>query len=293
MKKQNKIKLGLPGGLLREQTTKLFLAAGYDLRIEEHFYEGYIDDPEIEIFLARNQELTDYAERGAIDAAIAQEVYILEQRAKVVPIASFDYGVDIWSNARVVLAVPKKSNIKTVKALQGKKILSRVPEITKKYLKKHKVKAKVEWTDTPAEPKVPLLGDAIVGLTSSGRTLKSFDFKIIDVLMETSPILFANLSSFKNKWKREKIENLGILLKGARVGLEMVGLMLHASNEMIEEVLKVLPALKRPTVTRLRGENWFSVFTVANKKETREIIPKLKKIGCTDIIEIPLNKVVI
>lgn len=293
MKKENKIKLGLPRGLLREQTVKLFSAAGYDLKIEESLYRAYIDDPEIEIFLARDQELTGYTEKGAIDATIAQEAYILDQKIKAVPIVSFDYGVNMWSNAKIILAVPRKSGIKKVKDLQKKKILSRVPQITSDYLKKHNVKAQIEWTDRPAEPKIPLLGDAIVEFTNTGRTLRAFDLRIIDVLMETSPVLFANNDSFKNKWKKEKIENLGILLKGARIGLEMVGLMLHTSNEKIEDVLKILPALKKPTVTRLKGQNWFSIFTVANEKETRRIIPKLKKIGCTDIIELPLNKVVL
>jgi len=292
MKKINKIKLGLPIELLKDQTVKLFQAAGYNLQIDEGLYRGYIDEPEIEIFLARDQELTFYTKQGAVDAAIAQEAYLLDQKVKIVPIASFDYGVNIWSNAKIVLAVPENSKIKSIKDLKGKKILSRVPTLTKEYLKRHNIAAKVEWTDRPAEPKIPSLGDAIVEFTNTGTTLKAFNLKIIDVLLETSPTLFMNKKSYQDKWKREKIENLAILLKGARLAQEHAGLMLHASNEMMDKVLKVLPALKKPTVTQLNGENWFDVLTVANKKEIRKIIPKLKKIGCTDIVEFPLNKVV-
>ena len=292
MRRNKKIKLGLPRGLLKNQTVKLFQLAGYNIKIDEELYRAYIDDPQLEIFLARDQELTFYTEKGAIDAAIAQNAYILDQKIKVIPIALFNYGVDVWDNARIVLAVPKNSKIKRVQDLQKKKILSRVPEITKEYLKRYKIKAEVEWTDRPAEPKVPLLGDAIIEFTNTGSTLKAFNLRIIDTLLETSPTLFMNEKSYKNKWKREKIENLAILLDGARTAQDMVGLILHASNDMMEEVLKILPALKKPTVTRLRGENWFDVFTVANKKAVRKIIPRLKEIGCSDIVEFPLNKVV-
>lgn len=293
VKEIKKIKLGLPSGLLKDQTEKLFLSAGYDIRINERSYRAYIDDPEIEIFLARGQELTFYTEKGAIDAAISQKVYILDQKVKVVPIASFDYGVNMLGNAKIVLAVPEKSKIKSVKDLAGKKILARVPKIAEEYLKKHNIKAEIEWTDRPSEPKVPLLGDAIIEFTNKGSTLKAFNLRIVDVLMETSPTLFMNEKSYKDKWKREKIENLAILLKGARLAQEMAGLMLHVSGEKMERALKILPSLKKPTVTQLRGRHWFDILAVVDKKEIRTLIPELKKIGCTDIVEFPLNKVII
>lgn len=292
-KKEHKVRLGLPRGLLKGQTEKLFSAAGYELKIEESFYRARIDDPEIEIFLARDQELTGYTELGAIDAAVGQWAYVLDQQVKVVPIEKFKYGVNIWGNAKIVLAVPKTSKIKSVKDLAGKKILARLPRIAREYLKKHKVQAEIEWTDRPSEPKVPLLGDAIVEFTNTGKTLEAFNLKIIDVLLETSPTLFMNKKAFQNKWKREKIEDLAVLLQGARLAEDMAGLMLHASNKMLEHVFKILPALKKPTVTHLRGEDWFDVLTVVDRKELRKLIPELKKIGCTDIVEFPLNKVVL
>jgi len=288
MKKINKIKFGFPSGVLRDQTVELFEKAGYEVNLQESLYQLKIDDPEIECYLARVQEITRNVEEGIMDAGITEKAFILDQKVDVVEI-----GHNILRNAKIVLAVPENSKIKLVKDLEGKKILARVPEITKNYLRKYRVKAKVEWTDRPGEPKIPTFGDAIVEFTNTGNALKTHNLKIIDTLMETTPELIANQEIWKDKWKREKIENLAILLKGARLAQEYVGLMLHASNEMMEEVLKVLPSLKKPTVTQLRGKNWFDVLTVANKKEIRKIIPKLKKIGCTDIVEFPLNKVVI
>lgn len=293
MKKINKIKLGFPSREWQSQTIKLFELAGYKVKFEEALYHLEIDDPEIECILARTEEIASCVEKGILDAGITQKVHLLEQKVKVVEIAELNYGNDVWWNTKLVLAVPEDSKIKSVKDLEGKKILARVSEIAKEYFKKYKVKAEVEWSDRPTEPKIPTFGDATVEFTNTGNALRAHNLKIIDTLMETTPELIANQEIWKNKWKREKIEGLAILLTGARLGLEYSGLMLHASNEMMEAVLKVLPSLKKPTVTHLRGENWFDILTVANKKEIRNIIPKLKKIGCTDIVEFPLNKVVI
>lgn len=293
MKKINKIKLGFPGREWQSQTIKLFELAGYRVKFEEALYHLEIDDPEIECVLARTEEIASCVEKGIADAGITQKVHLLEQKVKVVEIAELNYGNDVWWNTKLVLAVPEDSRIKSVKDLEGKKIIARVSEIAKEYLKKHKVKAEVEWSDRPTEPKIPTFGDATVEFTNTGNALKAHNLKIIDTLMETTPELIANQEIWKNKWKREKIEGLAILLTGARLAQEMAGLMLHASNDMMKEVLKILPALKKPTVTQLRGENWFDVLTVANKNEIRKILSKLKKIGCTDIVEFPLNKVVI
>jgi len=217
----------------------------------------------------------------------------LDNQAKVIELVNLEYGYKTWKRSKIVLAVPENSRIKSVRDLNGKRILTWIPRIAKDYFKKHGVNTEVEFTNLPAEPKCPSLCDAIIEFVNTGASLRKFHLKILDILMETSPWLIANEKSLKDKWKREKIENLAILLKGARLAQEYSGLMLHASNEMMEEVLKVLPSLKKPTVTQLRGENWFDVLTVANKKEIRKIIPQLKKIGCTDIVEFPLNKVVI
>jgi len=293
MKKQNKIKFGFPWEYLREGAVELFKKAGYGVEVDEHSYRIEIDDPEIECITSKVEELAPLVEKGIVDVGITEKAFILDSKAKVIELVDLDYGYKTWESAKIVLAVSEKSRINSVKDLKGKKIATWVPEIAKNYLKKHKVKAKVEFTNLPAEPKCPSLVDGIIEFVNTGNSLRKFRLKTLDILMETSPWLIANKEAWKNKWKRKKIENLAILLKGARLGQEMAGLMLHASNEMVEEVLKVLPALKKPTVTQLRGENWFDVLAVANKKEIRKIIPKLKKIGCTDIVEFPLNKVVL
>jgi len=293
MKKQNKIKFGFPWEYLREGAVELFKKAGYEVEVDEHSYRIEIDDPEIECITSKVEELAPLVEKGIVDVGITEKAFILDSKAKVIELVDLDYGYKTWESAKIVLAVSENSRINSVKDLKGKKIATWVPEIAKNYLKKHKVKAEVEFTNLPAEPKCLSLVDGIIEFVNTGNSLRKFRLKTLDILMETSPWLIANKEAWKNKWKRKKIENLAILLKGARLGQEMAGLMLHASNEMVEEVLKVLPALKKPTVTQLRGENWFDVLAVANKKEIRKIIPKLKKIGCTDIVEFPLNKVVL
>ena len=292
-KKINKIKFGFPGDSFLNQTIKLFEAAGYEVNLKEGIYQLNIDEPEIECNLFDTGEIAQYVEKGIIDAGITKTAFILDHKIDVVELVQLNYRNETWRNGKVVLAVPETSKIKSVKDLEGKKILSRVPEITKNYLRKHKVRAVVEFTERPGEPRISALGDALVEFTSTGETLRTYHLRVLNVLMETSPILVANKRSWQDKWKREKIENLAMLLMGARLAQEYSGLMLHASNDMMERVLKVLPSLKKPTVTHLRGENWFDVLTVAKKKELRDIIPKLKKIGCTDIVEFPLNKVVL
>ena len=289
----NKIKFGFPWEYLREGAIELFKKAGYEVDVDEHSYRIEIDDPEIECVTSKVEELAPLVEKGVIDVGITEKVFVLDNKAKVIELVNLEYGYKTWKRSKIVLAIPENSRIKSVRDLNGKRILTWIPRIAKDYFKKHGVNTEVEFTNLPAEPKCPSLCDAIIEFVNTGASLRKFHLKILDILMETSPWLIANEKSLKDKWKREKIENLAILLKGARLAQEYSGLMLHASNEMMEEVLKVLPSLKKPTVTQLRGENWFDVLTVAKEKELREIIPKLKKIGCTDIVEFPLRKVVI
>jgi len=297
MKKGKKIKIGIPTRFLLAPTLVIFKAAGYNLEADaadEKAFQARIDDPEIECFLGRAAEIVRRVGNGILDAGISSKDRVLENREKVIEICDLDYTrAGIWGKGKIALVVPKTSGIKTLKDLNGKTIITRFPRITKEFLKKYKVSANIEISDVPNESQIGKLVDAGAEFTLTGSALVAYNLKPLAVIMETSAILIANEKSLKNKWKREKIENLAMLLKGARLAQEYSGLMLHASDEMMEEVLKVLPALKKPTVTRLRGENWFDVLSVANKKEIREIIPRFKKIGCTDIVEFPLNKVVI
>ena len=292
MKKENKIKFGIPGWTLREPIEELFIKTGYDFKIDERSSAVYIDDPEIDCFFARAKEICPLIERGILDGGIVSKAAIAETKTKLSEICDLSPLMSISGETRLVLAVPEKSKIKLLRDLKGKKIVTRVPEITKEFLRKNKISATIEFSDGANEAKVPGFADALVELTNTGATLKAHNLKILEVLMKDSVILGANEKSLQNKWKRKKMEDLAILLKGARLAREYAGLMLHASNDMMEAVLKILPSLKKPTVTHLRGENWFDVLTVAKKKEIRELIPKLKKIGCTDIVEFPLNKVI-
>lgn len=288
-----KIKFGIPSGTLKEPIEKLFQKAGYDFEINEKSSTVYVDDPEIDCFFARTKEIAPLIKREILDVGIASRAVFAETKTALSEICDLGSLASVCGETRLVLAVPEKSQIKSLKDLKGKKIVTRVPEITKDFLRKNKTPAIIEFSDGTNEAKVPFFADALVEFTNTGVTLKSYGLKVLAVLMKDSVIVVANESSLKNKWKREKIENLAMLLEGARLAQEYAGLMLHASNDMMERVLKALPALKKPTVTHLRGENWFDVLTVADKKEIRKIIPKLKKIGCTDIVEFPLNKVVL
>jgi len=290
--KNKLLKFGIPGWTFKEPIEELFKKTGYDFKIDEKSSAVYIDDQEIDCFFARAKELCPLIERGILDGGIVGRATRAETKTKLTEVCDLG-SLYLGQETKIVLAIPEKSKMKSLKDLKGKKIITRIPEITKDFLMKNKISASIEFSDGTNEAKVPSFADALVEFTNTGATLKTYNLKIIAVLIKDSVILVANKKSLKDKWKREKIEKLAILLKGARLAQEMVGLMLHASNEMVEEVLKVLPSLKKPTVTQLRGENWFDVFTVADKKEIRNLIPKLKKIGCTDIVEFPLNKVVI
>ena len=292
MKKNKKIKFGIPGWTFKKPIEELFKKTGYDFKINEKSSAVYIDDPEIECFFARAKELCPLIERGILDGGIVSRATKAETKTKLTEVCDLG-SLYLGQETKIVLAIPEKSKIKSLKDLKGKKIVTRIPEITKEFLRKNKISANIEFSDGTNESRVPIFTDALVEFTSTGAALKFYNLKPIVTLMKDSVTIVANENSLKNKWKRRKIENLAMLLQGARLGQEYAGLVLHVSNEIMEAVLKVLPALKKPTVTKLRGENWFDVLTVVKKKETREIIPKLKKIGCTDIVEFPLNKVVL
>ena len=289
-----KIKFGFPSREWQSQTIKLFEVAGYKPKLEDALLRIRINDSDFECFLARTGEIASHIEKGILDAGITQSIRLIEQDIKnIIKVAELDYGNGVWWKTKLVLAVPVDSKFNSIKDLKGRKILARMPKIAEKYFKKNNVKADIQYTKRPTETKVPIFGDAVVEFTNTGNAMKANDLRVIATLMETTPTLIANQNSWRDKEKREKIENLGIILKGARLAEVYAGLMLHASNEMMEKVLKVFPSLKKPTITHLRGENWFEVFTIVEKKKIKEIIPKLKKIGCTDKIEFPLKKVVI
>jgi len=291
---KKRLKFGFPLGVWYEDTIELFRAAGYEVCLDKKFQKIVLDDTEIQCIPARPIPMASFIEKGFLDAGISTEASLLESRAKLRRICDLEFIRPLPSKTKVVLAVPKNSNIRSISDLQGKKIITKIPNIAKDFLKRKKVSAKIIYSDTLLnEPLVGLVVDAIIDFAKTGDYLKAYRLRVLHTLLESSVVLVANKKCLKDKWKREKIEGLGYLLKGARLGQEMVGLMLQASDKMMEKVLRIVPSLKKPTVTQLRGENWFDVLTVVPKKEIREIIPKLKRNGCRAIIEFPLNKVVL
>lgn len=292
MKKINKLKLGLPKGSLEEQTIKLFHSAGYNIKVAENSYYPEINDPEIECVLIRAQEIPRYIESEMLDAGITGEDLILETKAKVIEAADLGYSRGRLGKVKLVLAVPRDSNIKSAKDLKGKTIATELVEIAKDYLRKNKVKANVEFSWGATEIKPPELADAIIELTDTGATLTAHNLKIIDTIMESSTKFITSKKVWQDKWKREKIKNLVVLLKGALAAEERVGILMHVSGKKLKKALKILPAIKKPTITKIAGTNLYDLLTVAKKEEIRELIPKLKKAGCSGIIEFPLNKVI-
>ncbi len=290
---KNKLKLVIPWEYLRKGTVELLKSAGYDVKIDEHSYQIQVDDAEISCFISKVEDLAPLVESGEFDIGITEEAFIIDTKVEVAKLIDLNFGYNTWKGAKLVLAVSADSGIEKVQDLEGKKIAAWTPQIVEDYLKERNIKAEIVRVNMPAEAKCPEIFDAVAEFVNSGSSLRKFNLKAIETLMQTTPWLIANKDSMKDPWKKEKIEDLSMLIEGARLSKDMVGLMLHASNSMMEQVFKILPSMKKPTVTQLRGENWFDILAVVDKKELRSLMPQLKKIGCTDIVEFPLNKVIL
>lgn len=288
-----KIKFGLPKGSLEKMSIELFQRAGYTITKEEkRAYNLSIDDDEIELMLIRTQEIPLYVDKGVLDAGLAGYDWIVERGVEVKKVKELPYSKRGLGKVRWVLAVPVSSPIKKVEDLQGKRVATELVEVTKSYLKSKGVKAEVEFSWGATEVKPPYLVDAIVELTETGTSLKANNLRVVDTVLESTTWLIANSSSWDDPWKREKIKSLGILLEGAVNGIGKVGLKLNVSEENLQKIIKLLPALRRPTVSRLSENGWWAVETVLDELQAREIIPRLKKAGGEGIVEYPLNKVV-
>ena len=285
------LKIGLPKGSLQEATFELMRRAGFMLEIGSRSYFPSIDDPDVEVIMFRAQEMSRYVEDGVIDMGLTGKDWIEENGSKVVEVAELIYNKQTLHPARWVLAVPEASCVMSVKDLEGKLIATELVNATKKYLKKHGVKARVEYSYGATEAKVGIV-DAIVELTETGSSLRSNRLRIVDTLMHTTPRLIANRRAWKDTWKRTKIENLAMLLQGAIVARTKVGLKMNVPEEARQKVLGLLPALKTPTVSPLSEPGWFAVETVLDESTARAIIPELKRSGAQGIIEFPLNKVI-
>ncbi len=288
------LKIGLPKGSLQESTFNIFKKAGFVIKTDSRSYYPSVDDPELCVVLVRAQEMARYVAEGIFDAGLTGEDWVEESGEKVKIVDKLIYGKQGLRPVRWVLAVPENSSIESVKDLHGKRIATELVETVKKYLKKNKVKAKVEFSWGATEAKPPYLADAIVELTETGSSLRANNLKIIETIFESTTVMIANNKSWKNEWKRTKINNLLLLLKGALNAEEKVGLKMNVEKKNLTKILSILPALKKPTVSYLlnTNEQWIAVEVIIDEKKVREIVPKLKEAGAEGIVEYPLNKVI-
>ena len=288
-----KLKLGIPKGSLEHATVDLFRRAGFAITISSRSYFPGIDDPDIECMLIRAQEMARYVEDGILDAGLTGRDWVEENEADVVAAADLIYAKQSFGKVRWVLAVPEASPLHSVKDLQGKIIATELVGTTKRYLAANGVSAKVEFSWGATEVKPPVLADAIVEVTETGSSLRANKLKIIDTVLESNTQLIANKNAWNDAWKRRKLEDMKMLLEGAISALGKVGLMLNVHKRDLGAVLKVLPALKRPTISHLSDEEWLAVNTILDESTVRDIIPRLKQAGGQGIVEYPLNKIVL
>ena len=286
------LRIGLPKGSLQESTLNLLAKAGFNFSIRERSYFPASDDEELEAILIRVQEMAGYVHDGVLDIGITGKDWIVENGVDVVEVAELVYSKVSFRPVRWVVAVPESSDIKTVQDLNGKRIATEVVNITRKYLEKHNVNAEVEFSWGATEAKTPDLVDAIVEVTESGSSLRANKLKIIDTVLTSTVRLIANETSYNDPRKREKIDTIAMLMRGAIQAISKVGLKFNLKKANLDAVRDVLPAMKRPTISPLMGNDWVALETIIDEKIVRTIIPKLKKAGAEDIVEYPLNKVI-
>ena len=284
--------LGLPKGSLQDATIKLFAKAGFDISVSSRSYRPSIDDEQLDGRFVRAQEVSRYVEHGYFDCGLTGQDWILENASDVVEVCDLVYSRASNVRSKWIIAVPENSSIQSVKDLEGKRIATEVVNITRQYLKDQGVKADVEFSWGATEVKVPDLVDAIVDLTETGNSIRANKLRIVDTLLYTNTVLVANKTAWEDPKKREKIENISMLLQSALEANSKVGLKLNIEKSKLDDVLSALSALRNPTVNRLTEEDWVAIDTILDEKVVREIIPQLKTLGAEGIIEYPLNKVV-
>jgi len=286
------LKLGLPAGSLQEATGELFRRAGYKVSFPSRSYFPSIDDDEIECTLIRAQEMARYVEHGALDAGLTGYDWIVETGADVHEVTELVFSKVSRRPVRWVLCVPNDSPVKTVKDLQGARIATEAVGLTQQYLKKHGVEAQVEFSWGATEVKPPRLADAIVEVTETGNSLRANNLRIVDEILQSTTRLIANKGAYKDPWKKQKIDDLALMLRGAINAEGKVGLMMNVPRERLQQVLSLLPALQKPTISSLADDAWVDVITVLDESIVRRIIPRLKAAGAGGIVEYPLNKII-
>lgn len=287
-----KLKLGIPKGSLENATIDLFRRAGFNISTSSRSYFPAVDDPEIECMLIRAQEMARYVEDGVLDAGLTGRDWVEEYEAHVETVADLIYAKQSFGKVRWVLAAPEASPYRTVQDLHGKIIATELVSTTKRYLASRGVQAKVEFSWGATEVKPPELADAIVEVTETGSSLRANKLRILETVLESNTQLIANVDSWRDEWKRRKLEDIKMLLEGAINALGKVGLMLNVKRNDLSAVIAVLPALKNPTISQLSDEEWVAVNTILEETTVRNIIPRLKEAGAQGIVEYPLNKIV-
>jgi len=286
------LKFGIPKGSLQDTTIDLLARAGWKVSLSSRSYVPTIDDPEMDCLLVRAQEMARYVETGALDAGITGHDWVVETRADVLELAELVYAKRCLARVKWVLAVPEDSNIREPRDLEGKVIATEVVGITEKYLAKHGVKARVEFSWGATEVKVPQLADAIVEVTETGSSLRANRLRILDTVLQSATVFIMNRKSAEDPAKREKAESLILMLQGAIAAATRVGLMLNVRREDLVAVLGVLPALKNPTISALSDSDWVAVNTIIEESVVRQILPRLKAARAQGIVEYPLNTIV-
>ena len=289
----NKLRLGIPKGSLQDATIALFKRAGWNIYADGRSYFPNIDDPDIECMLIRAQEMARYVDHGVLDAGLTGIDWVVESGLDVESITSLVYAKQSRRRVRWVLAVPESSPWQSAEDLSGKIIATELVEVTKKYFAGKNIPVKVEFSWGATEVKPPTLADAIVEVTETGSSLRANRLRIIDTVMESETHLIANRAACADPWKKQKIDNLALMLRGAIDAQGQVGLMLNVEKVNLPAVLSVLPALNSPTISELSDANWVAVNTILEESTVREVIPKLKAAKATGIVEYTLNKVVL
>jgi ATP phosphoribosyltransferase len=287
------LKVGIPKGSLENATIELFRKSGWKITVSSRSYFPMVDDDEIRCTLVRAQEMSRFVETGTLDVGLTGKDWIMENDSEVVVVQDLIYSKTSASPARWVLVVAEDSPIRQLKDLRGKKIFTELVSFTKRYFAERNIEVDVEFSWGATEGKViEGLCDAIVEVTETGSTLRANNLRIVEELLQTNTQLIANRESYQDPWKKEKIEQISLLLQGALRAEGMVGLKMNVSANDLKGVIEILPSITAPTVSNLFQNDWFSVETIISEKIVRELIPKLQKRGAVGIIEYPLNKVI-
>jgi len=294
-----KLKLGIPKGSLQDATIQLFARAGFNIYASARSYFPTIDDPEIDCMLIRAQEMARYVSDGVLDAGLTGLDWVAEHAAanggpgSVVPLADLVYAKQSFGKVRWVLAVPEDSRYQTAEDLEGATIATELVRASEAYFARRGVKVNVEFSWGATEVKPPTLADAIVEVTETGSSLRANRLRIIDTVLESNTQLIANPSSLRDEWKATKLDNIALLLRAAIEAQGRVGIMLNVRRDALDNVLALLPALQRPTISPLSDPDWVAVNTIIEERTVRDLIPKLKGAQASGIVEYPLNKIVI